>query len=202
MAAKKRDTSKKRNEILEAAIEAFKEKGFEHASMDYIAEKSCSSKRTVYNHFNSKDELFHAMIAKFVSELIEIKEINYSPEQSLKEQLEKFADVKIAISSNPKWLGIMKISIGVFVAHPKLAKETMEKVSALESPLINWIEAAKADGKLAVDSAELAASVFSSLLSGSFFWPSVIHGQLPEAEVSVMKNEIIEVFLAKYLAKE
>ena len=52
---KKRDTSKKRLAILDGAIRVFIENGYETSSMDRIAEAAGVSKRTVYNHFPSKE---------------------------------------------------------------------------------------------------------------------------------------------------
>lgn len=200
MAIRKRDTSKKRNIILDAAIQAFEEKGFENASMDYVAKVSSSSKRTVYNHFRSKDELFNAMNERFISEIIDIKEIAYVQNEPVAVQLEKFVDAKIAICRNEKWLGIMKVSIGVFIANPKVAEKTIEKVMALEAPLINWIQAATEDHKLNIESPELAASVFSSMMSGGIFWPTLLHGTMDADQTQAIKKEIISVFLAKYQA--
>ncbi len=48
--------------IIEAAREAFLVRGFDGASMDQIALSAGVSKRTVYNRFRSKEELFGAAI--------------------------------------------------------------------------------------------------------------------------------------------
>ena len=54
-----RDTSRKRDSILDAALEAFQNEGFDNASMDRIAEIAGASKRTVYNHFATKEDLIN-----------------------------------------------------------------------------------------------------------------------------------------------
>ena len=48
--------------IVDAARKAFLAKGFDAASMDQIALSANVSKRTVYNRFRSKEELFGAAI--------------------------------------------------------------------------------------------------------------------------------------------
>ena len=48
--------------ILEAALTTFLAKGYDAASMDTIALTAGVSKRTVYNRFRSKEELFAATI--------------------------------------------------------------------------------------------------------------------------------------------
>jgi AcrR family transcriptional regulator len=51
-----------RQKILQAAFEAFAEKGFEKTSMDEIVKRSGLSKGTLYWHFTNKRELFLAAV--------------------------------------------------------------------------------------------------------------------------------------------
>lgn len=54
--------SELRDHILYAAKEVFLEVGFERASMDVIAARAQTSKRTLYAHFESKEKLYLAII--------------------------------------------------------------------------------------------------------------------------------------------
>ncbi len=51
-----------REHILWAAKDVFLEMGFERASMDEVAARAATSKRTLYAHFESKERLFLAVI--------------------------------------------------------------------------------------------------------------------------------------------
>jgi len=51
-----------REHILWAAKDVFLEMGFERASMDVLAARAATSKRTLYAHFESKDKLFLAVL--------------------------------------------------------------------------------------------------------------------------------------------
>jgi AcrR family transcriptional regulator len=51
-----------RNHILLSAKEVFLELGFQRASMDAIAARADTTKRTLYAHFENKEQLFLAMI--------------------------------------------------------------------------------------------------------------------------------------------
>jgi AcrR family transcriptional regulator len=51
-----------REHILWAAKDVFLEMGFERASMDVVAERAATSKRSLYAHFESKDKLFLAVV--------------------------------------------------------------------------------------------------------------------------------------------
>ncbi|PFD99892.1 TetR family transcriptional regulator [Bacillus sp. AFS023182] len=50
--------------LLESAVEVFAQLGFHGASVDKIAEYAGFSKGAVYSHFNSKEELFLAILEK------------------------------------------------------------------------------------------------------------------------------------------
>ncbi|HEY3803462.1 MAG TPA: TetR/AcrR family transcriptional regulator [Kofleriaceae bacterium] len=51
-----------RDRILSAAKDVFLAHGFDRASMDLIAEKADTTKRTLYAHFESKEKLFLAIV--------------------------------------------------------------------------------------------------------------------------------------------
>jgi AcrR family transcriptional regulator len=51
-----------REHILWAAKDVFLEMGFERASMDVVAARAATSKRSLYAHFESKDKLFLAVV--------------------------------------------------------------------------------------------------------------------------------------------
>ena len=61
----------RRAAILEAAREAFAERGFHETSLDSVADRAHVSKALLYEHFASKRELFVAMLEMHVRELIE-----------------------------------------------------------------------------------------------------------------------------------
>jgi AcrR family transcriptional regulator len=55
-----------REELLKAAAQVFADKGFQAASVDEIAERAGFSKGAVYWHFESKDDLFFALLEERV----------------------------------------------------------------------------------------------------------------------------------------
>ena len=71
--SKKKNTSLKKQIILEAAIKVFCKNGFDASSMDKIAETAGVSKITVYNHFQSKENLFQEIVSDFLRQSDEKK---------------------------------------------------------------------------------------------------------------------------------
>lgn len=64
--------------ILRMAIPTFVELGFDKASMDEVAARASTTKRTVYAHYGNKEELFRAAlvlaVTLFLGDLPELKE--------------------------------------------------------------------------------------------------------------------------------
>ena len=200
MTDKKRNTSKKRTSILDAAARAFMQDGYNNASMDQIAEMAGASKRTVYNHFPSKEELFKAVLAQFMAEIMALKQVKYDPKYSLETQLGQFANAKLEIAKNPAWLGMLKVTTTVFITNPKLAMETVQQAEDGKDSLVVWLEAAKADGRIQVENSALAAEAFWAMVGGAFFWPSIFFGPMQTKQASTMKEELIQIFLSRYRA--
>ncbi len=74
----------KRETILAASTAAFRDEGYESTSMDRIAELAGASKRTVYNHFGSKEALFQAVVARLFDEATALNQVAWDPARSLK----------------------------------------------------------------------------------------------------------------------
>jgi AcrR family transcriptional regulator len=61
-------TDAKRQSIVEAAWEVFKENGFERTTMSDISERVGGSKATLYGYFQSKEQLFAAALEQMIGE--------------------------------------------------------------------------------------------------------------------------------------
>lgn len=198
MPGKEAKKSPKKEAILDAAERSFQEEGYDNASMDRIAEAAGASKRTVYNHFPSKEALFKAVVNRGLDQVFALKQIPYDPERSLSDQLSDFADAKMAMTQEPSWLGMTKVVLGVFIRDPELAREIMEKADAHEDALVAWLKAAVRDKRIKATNVELAAQVFWAMMMGAFTWPAVFH-EVPDPKAAKeMKAELIKTFLSRY----
>jgi TetR/AcrR family transcriptional regulator, regulator of autoinduction and epiphytic fitness len=195
---KKRNTAKKHESILQAAMKAFSEEGFEKVSMDRIADLAGASKRTVYNHFPSKELLFQAVIAQFTAEMRLLKQIRYDAARSLEDQLADFADAELALLDNPTWLGFIKVLLTEFIRDPQMARRAVAEHAAGPDNLTEWMRAAKEDGGLSVEDPRMASRVFASMLGGAFTWPAVYQGYLDPAQIGPLKKELIDTFLSRF----
>ncbi len=78
--------------IFEAAVQCFNENGYYATSMDMIADEAGMTKRGLYYHFKSKDqlfiELFHYMNQKYYERIPEFASPKHLPEDRLRMYVE------------------------------------------------------------------------------------------------------------------
>ena len=195
---KTRLTDRKRAAILVAAVNEFQKNGFGGTSMDRIAESAEVSKRTVYNHFPSKDELFLAMVAE-LSQRCGGMECPYSPTESLEDQLLEIARNYAEKLTNEDFMKLSRVVISRFMQAPELASSIRDK-NQLQFAVVDWIKAAKKDGRLSITNVEQAATQFSSLIKAFAFWPQLISDEAPptKRELNRIAKNTVEMFLSHY----
>lgn len=66
-----KEAGERRNEILDAADELFREKGFDTASTNDILEKVRIARGTLYYHFKSKEDIMDALIDRYNDRILE-----------------------------------------------------------------------------------------------------------------------------------
>jgi len=195
---KNRDKSKKRAAILDGAIDVFISMGYELASMDKIAETAGVSKRTVYNHFGSKENLFQAIVDDFLAQRQRLKTIIYNSQKSLEEQLLEFANAEIFLIDSPKRLGLSRFLTMVFLKNIDYARETVAKYPPPHDMLLDWLKEAEKDRQIKTDNLLLTARVFYVLVEGAITWPALFTNGINKSVAKPMLDEIIATFLARY----
>lgn len=200
-ARKKRDTSLKRKSILEGAIKVFTKNGFDASSMDHIAEVANVSKRTIYNHFSSKEILFQAIVADFLKQRDEIKPIKYVSTLPLEEQLKDFAKAELFLINDPVRRGLSKLFTSVFLMDIDFGKKTRSQFEPHKAFIV-WLNAAKENQKLDFQSAELVARVFYGMVEGSLTYPALFSDGESLKHIDPLLDELITVFLSCYKHSE
>ncbi|MGI9479879.1 MAG: TetR/AcrR family transcriptional regulator [Hyphomicrobiaceae bacterium] len=101
-----RSAQQTRKRILDAAYKLFRRRGFARVSMDDIANDAKLTKRTVYNHFESKDELLTEVLdAQQRLALESFQTFGHRLSGSVESIVEKmFQDLSVWADS-PRWAG-------------------------------------------------------------------------------------------------
>ncbi|MDR1249779.1 MAG: TetR/AcrR family transcriptional regulator [Treponema sp.] len=194
---KKRDTSGKRQVILDGAVKVFTEQGFEAASMDTIAEVAGVSKRTVYNHFQSKEALFQTIVEDFLAEQADYRPIEYAKEKPLADQLREFALAELFLINDAGRRSLSKLLTATFLMDVEFGNIVRSHFEG-HPAFIAWLQATQADGKIHFQSAELAAEIFYGLVEGCLTWNALMTDGESLKYIEPLLDELIVVFLSRY----
>lgn len=193
-------SDRKHIKILEAAVSEFRSRGFENTSMDRVAEVAAVSKRTVYNHFVSKEALFEAMVQRLKQRCQATGEYCYDPDASLESQLTAIAHAVIESNTSGDFQDLSRVILARFLHAPELAREMLGEGEEFSVGVANWIRAACDAGKLNAPDPERAAQQFKGLLSAFTFWPQII-GRQPRPsreEQEAIVASTVAMFLDHY----
>ncbi|MBK5519313.1 TetR/AcrR family transcriptional regulator [Pseudomonas sp. TH10] len=198
MTAPQRLTERKREAIIQAAIAEFRANGFEITSMDKIAATAGVSKRTVYNHFPSKEELFAEILNQLWARISAEMTAVYCPDQPLREQLQQMLLAKLQMMADDNFMGLARVAIAATIHSPERAQNMVARMGEREEGLTVWIRAAQADGRLKPVDPEFAAQQVQGLLKSFAFWPQISMG-LPSIEAA-MQDQVVDSALDMFLA--
>jgi len=194
---KNSENSGKRYVILEGAIKVFTKNGFKATSMDEIADVAGVSKRTIYNHFFSKEGLFQAIVSDYVEFRNEIKHIEYSQTLPIRDQLKKFVFAELFFIVDPVRRGLARLLASTFIMDDAFRKQTFGLYQSHDD-FVTWLNAAKENKMLQFDNPELTTHIFYGLVEGCLIWPALLTDGESGKNTEPVIDEIISIFLSRY----
>lgn len=190
----------KREAILDAAVHEFGSQGFADTSMDRIADVAHVSKRTVYNHFPSKEELFAAIVQRLQARCDAIPQSPAEPQAPLNEQLAGIGWEYAELMSSSDMHDLARVIMPRFLQTPELSKQLLGDNKPGQHPIVNWIGRQQAAGTLTAADPALLAGQFLSCINAFVFWPQLLGGDPPlsSSERRAVVASAVELFLARY----
>ena len=161
-------SQQRRRDILVAGKKVFFESGYQLASVDRIAEVANTTKRTVYDHFGSKEALFAEVMAfagdQFVGQLPRADDLPEAPPEGLRAFAVRLADLVGA----PDSLRFQRLVIAEAERHPAMGRALYETaVLGAERVLTTYLDACVERGALRPhDAAATARIVLDVATSG------------------------------------
>lgn len=197
-------SEQKRVDILVAAVSLFSEEGFKSTSMDMVAAKANVSKRTVYNHFPSKEALFKEILQDIISRVGQATAIPYQPNVSLKSQLLMVALNEVELLKDECMIQLSRVCIAESIHAPELVAEETEQFNSADFGFGVWVKQAIADKKLIDEDPMLMVHHFVGSLKEIFFWPQIFSsGTLPDEDrIREIIERTIRMFLSEYQRKD
>jgi TetR/AcrR family transcriptional regulator of autoinduction and epiphytic fitness len=187
-------TEIKRRDILDAAIEEFQLHGYATTSIDRIAERAKVSKRTVYNHFKNKEELFREILNCLLIVACAANSIVYEPKMPLEKQLKFFIKTQIDYFNRAETLKLARLVIVELIRSPALSQTAFNEFRDIENGLVKWLNQAKQAGQLSFSDTTYVTNQLMGMIKTVAFWPQILENASP---LSAKENEKQATIIAK-----
>ena len=194
-------TDRKRDAIVQAAIAEFRQHGFNGTSMDRVAAAAEVSKRTVYNHFPSKEDLFEAILMMMWERSQSPVELVYDARAPLRTQLLELLGHKMRLLNDACFIDLSRVAMADMMHTPERARAIATKLSAKEEGLPRWLRAAQQDGRLRASmDVTYAAHMLQGMVKAFAFWPQLAMGQPPltPGQQAQVLDDAVDMFLGLY----
>ncbi|MFD1695966.1 TetR/AcrR family transcriptional regulator [Roseibium aestuarii] len=192
----------KNRQILDAAIAEFKEKGFLGASMDRISERAQVSKRTVYNHFESKEALFQQINACLFEKLKANLCIEFDADKPAKDELLRLGWAQGKLLLDAEMLSMVRMLLGEVLRAPDLTAKLNRRMDLVRI-VASFLEGGVRAGKLSIPNTIVAAEQFLGMIKERAFYPQIFRERMiSETEFAAILEDTVNVFLASYGARQ
>ncbi|CAO3422978.1 TetR/AcrR family transcriptional regulator [Azospirillum endophyticum] len=168
--------SVKRDAVVEAATRAFLTHGYEASSMDAIAADANVSKRTVYNHFPGKRELFQAVVSGLYKDFqSDGGQSLLRHEQPPEQALPVFLRSLLAHMGRPEVRGLLRLVIAEHQRFPELSQDYLEGGKSQAYALLDsYIAAQHTRGRLNAPEPHVVATQLLGGMKEVLFWPTML----------------------------
>lgn len=195
----------KRGQILDGAHRVFMKMGYDAASMNDVTREAGVSKGTIYVYFQSKEELFAALIERgkglFTESVRELLAQHPDPDEGLR----LFAYAFIDQLYDTEMIPAMRILLGVIDRMPSLCQRFFAgSPNNARSVLKDYLDQQVAAGRLTIEDTTLGAAQFIDLTVGSYFKGKLFNETPARPTDSELERVIgggMKVFFCAYRAK-
>ncbi len=200
MRRKLRVHASKRDAIVEAAAELFVSRGYDGASMDVIAEAANVSRQTIYNQFESKEELFRAIIDNLVDEFM-APLAKASRRTGIRETLIAFAEHTLELLVRPKFVALYRLALTETTRFPDFGPSIYE-AGALraQETIAEYLREQAQSGSLELADPFIAAGQFMALTGRDTELKALfgVESRLSPQEIRRRAKAGVDVFLKAY----
>jgi TetR/AcrR family transcriptional regulator, mexJK operon transcriptional repressor len=182
--------------VVSTAKKLFSENGYERTTIDAIAKESGVTKRTIYSHFNSKEELFGATVLDRVREEFSIDSANLD-EAEPSVGLKIIANQFLSLIRRTEVLGAHRTMFSVATTHSELCNTFYKN-----APLTVHAEVSQYLAKcktLKIKDPDVAADQFLSLFLGLDHIKCLLGFERPtnSRDQALIKNNV-DFFVSAY----
>jgi len=187
-----------REAIVDAAERLFLARGFASVSMDELAAAAGVARRTLYNQFASKEEIFREMLLRVSRQLEHAFPPGIETQGDVEDVLRLIARMIVDLHKNREYLGFLRMVVADARQFPWIAKEFAAVMDPQTERLTRYLAHLTALGILDCPNPTLAAHQFMGILNEFSLWPLMIGRERALASEEEMVEEALRMFLQRY----
>lgn len=187
----------RRSLLFAAAEELFLTRGYAGTTMSDIARAAGMSKKTIYQVFDSKSELFRALLLHRLGETESPPRVEtLAPEAALEALLRHMADQILA----PSHVALCRLILASAGKLPEVSGIFKDHCLYLEQALETWLAAQTARGLFRVENLPEAVAMLVSLAIGAFHWRLLAEIDAPPtaAVIDARIRSAIAIFMREF----
>ena len=187
-----------REAIVEAAERLFLERGFGAVSMDELAEAAGVARRTLYNQFASKEEIFRETLLSVSGQLEDVLPPGIETQGDVEDVLRLIARAILQLHRRPGYLGFFRMVVAESRQFPWIAEAFAAVMEPLMERFARYLAHLTAMGVLDCRNPVLAAHQFTGILNEFFLWPWMMGREGLPVPAEEVIEETIRMFLRHY----
>jgi AcrR family transcriptional regulator len=196
----------KRGQIMDGAHRVFMKLGYDAASMNDVTREAGVSKGTIYVYFQSKEELFSALIqrakGRFVESIRDLLAHHPDPEEGLR----AFGHIFIRQIFESEMIPAMRILLGVVDRMPTLCQNFFaSSPSNARTVLKQYLDGHVEAGYFEIEDTALAAIQYIELVTGAFMKGRLFNEITKQPSIEDVNRVVdsgLAVFMAAYRRKQ
>jgi AcrR family transcriptional regulator len=189
-----------REAIVAAAERLFLERGFGAVSMDELAEAAGVARRTLYNQFANKEEIFREMLLNVSHQLEDTFPPGIETQGEVDDVLRLIARTILDLHRHPEYLGFLRMVVADSRQFPWIAEEFAAVMDPLTERLTRYLAHLTAIGILDCSNPTLAAHQFMGMLNELSLWPWMMGRESLPIPIEEVVEETIRMFSEHYRA--
>lgn len=187
-----------REAIIAAAERLFLERGFGAVSMDELAVAAGVARRTLYNQFASKEEIFREMLLRVSGQLESAFPPGIETQGEVEEVFRRIARVILDLHKNPEYLGFLRMVAADSRQFPWIAQEFAAVMDPQTERLTRYLAHLTSIGVLDCPDPLLAAHQFMGILNEFSLWPWMMGRDSVPVPADAVVEETVRMFLLRY----
>jgi TetR/AcrR family transcriptional regulator of autoinduction and epiphytic fitness len=184
--------------IVAAAERLFLQRGFGAVSMDELAETAGVARRTLYNQFSSKEEIFREMLLRVSRQLEDAFPSGVETQGDVEDVLRLVARMILELHTHPEYLGFLRMVVADSRQFPWIAEAFATVMDPQTERLVRYLGHLTGLGILDCRNPMLAAHQFIGMLNELSLWPWMMGRAGLPVSADEAVEEAIRMFLQHY----